>query len=69
MRFRAKTSSQRAVAWPADGEGFLNSYCNTIPTSEGGTHETGLRAGLLRSLKAYGELTGNRKGGIITAVS
>jgi topoisomerase IV subunit B len=56
-----------AIAWPADGEGFLNSYCNTIPTSEGGTHETGLRAGLLRSLKAYGELTGNRKVAAVTA--
>jgi topoisomerase-4 subunit B len=50
-----------AIAWPADGEGFLNSYCNTVPTPEGGTHEAGLRTGLLRSLKAYGDLIGNRK--------
>ena len=56
-----------AIAWPADGEGFLNTYCNTIPTIEGGTHETGLRAGLLRSLKAYGELTGNRKVAAVSA--
>src|SRR6185436_17533273 len=47
--------------------GFLNSYCNTVPTPEGGTHEAGLRAALSRSLKAYGELTGNRKAGQITA--
>jgi topoisomerase-4 subunit B len=56
-----------AIAWPVDGEGFLNSYCNTIPTPEGGTHEAGLRSGLNRSLKAYGELIGNRKAAQITA--
>jgi len=59
-----------AIAWPAqeDEEGaFLNSYCNTIPTPEGGTHETGLRSGLSRSLRAYGELVGNRKAAQITA--
>jgi topoisomerase-4 subunit B len=55
-----------AIAWPADGEDFLNSYCNTVPTPEGGTHEAGLRSGLTRSLKAYGELTGNRKAAQIT---
>ena len=55
-----------AIAWPADGEGFLNSYCNTVPTPEGGTHEAGLRSGLTRSLKAYGELVGNRKAAQIT---
>ena len=50
-----------------DEDGFVNSYCNTVPTPEGGTHETGLRAGLSRSLKAYGELVGNRKAAQITA--
>jgi topoisomerase-4 subunit B len=56
-----------AIAWPADGEGFLNSYCNTVPTPEGGTHEAGLRTGLTRSLRAFGELIGNRKAAQITA--
>jgi len=60
-----------AIAWPAqeDDEAgpFLNSYCNTVPTPEGGTHEAGLRAALGRSLRAYGELVGNRKAGPITA--
>jgi topoisomerase-4 subunit B len=62
-----KGSLEWAIAWPADGEGFLNSYCNTVPTHEGGTHEAGLRSGLMRSLKAYGELIGNRKAAQITA--
>jgi len=56
-----------AIAWPVDGDGFLNSYCNTVPTPEGGTHEAGLRSALSRGLRAYGELVGNRKTSIITA--
>lgn len=56
-----------AICWPLEGEPFVSSYCNTIPTPEGGTHEAGLRAALLRGLKAYGELIGNRKAAQITA--
>jgi topoisomerase IV subunit B len=44
-----------AVAWTADTDGFLSSYCNTIPTADGGTHETGLRAALSRALKDHAE--------------
>ncbi|GGB54369.1 DNA topoisomerase 4 subunit B [Roseibium aquae] len=54
-----------AVSWFA-GDGFVNSYCNTVPTPEGGTHEAGFRYALLRGLKAYGELTSNKKAAIIT---
>jgi topoisomerase-4 subunit B len=43
-----------AVSWPADEDGFISSYCNTVPTPDGGSHEQGLRTGLMRSLKAYG---------------
>jgi topoisomerase-4 subunit B len=50
-----------AITWPLDEDGFLNSYCNTVPTPDGGTHEQGLRSGLLKSLKAYAELTGNNR--------
>ena len=56
-----------AITWPADENGFLNSYCNTVATPEGGSHEAGLRAGLLKSLKAYGEMTGNKKTGQVTS--
>jgi topoisomerase IV subunit B len=56
-----------AIAWPADQEGFQSFYCNTVPTPEGGSHEAGVRAGLTRSLKAYGELTNNRRAAQITA--
>ena len=50
-----------AITWPGDEDGFLNSYCNTIATADGGTHEQGLRAGMLKSLKACAELLGNNK--------
>ncbi len=56
-----------AITWPAHGEGFSHTYCNTIPTPMGGTHETGLRTALARGLRAYGEMAGNKKAGIITA--
>jgi len=55
-----------AVAWHG-GDAAIRSYCNTIPTQEGGTHEAGLRQALSRGLKAYAELTGNKRAGIITA--
>jgi len=55
-----------AVAWPEDQQGFCNSYCNTVPTPQGGTHESGLRAALLRGIRAYGELIGNRRAAAIT---
>ncbi len=56
-----------AIAWPEDQEGFGSFYCNTVPTPEGGTHEAGLRAALTRGLRAYGELTSNRRAQQVTA--
>jgi len=51
-----------AIAWPADGDdGFVHSYCNTIPTPAGGTHEAGLRAGLARAVRGYAEMAGNKR--------
>jgi topoisomerase-4 subunit B len=47
-----------AIAWTADADGFLQSYCNTIPTHDGGTHESGLRTALLRGLKDHAERAG-----------
>jgi topoisomerase IV subunit B len=60
-------SVEWAVAWVAGEDGFLNSYCNTVPTPDGGTHEAGLRSALVKGLRAYGELTGNKKGAQLTA--
>ncbi|HVI30951.1 DNA topoisomerase IV subunit B [Phenylobacterium sp.] len=60
-----------AVTWTPAGfgeaDGFMQSYCNTVPTPEGGTHEAGLRAVLTRGLKQYAELTGEKRGSILTA--
>ncbi|MCR9062004.1 MAG: DNA topoisomerase IV subunit B, partial [Rhodobacteraceae bacterium] len=64
-----KTGKHGSVEWAVNwfaGDGFVNSYCNTVPTPEGGTHEAGFRYALLRGLKAYGELTSNKKASIIT---
>ena len=50
-----------AVAWVPERDPFLYSYCNTIPTPQGGTHEQGLRNALTRGLRAHGERVNNRK--------
>ncbi len=55
-----------AIHWPEFGDGFSNSYCNTIPTPQGGTHETGLRSALLRGLKAHADLAGSKKASGLT---
>ena len=52
---------QWAAAWTADADGFVNSYCNTIPTPDGGTHESGLRGALTRGLKDHAERVGQGK--------
>jgi topoisomerase-4 subunit B len=54
-------SAEWAVAWTADADGFIQSYCNTIPTPDGGTHESGLRSALLRGLKDHAERVGQEK--------
>ncbi|BAF88511.1 gram negative topoisomerase IV subunit B [Azorhizobium caulinodans ORS 571] len=54
-------SAEWAVAWIADGDGGISSYCNTIPTPDGGTHENGLRAVLLKGLREHGERTNQSK--------
>ncbi|RIJ29081.1 DNA topoisomerase IV subunit B [Henriciella algicola] len=60
-----------AIAWTAAGfgeaDGFSRSYCNTIPTPDGGTHEAGLRSAITKGLRNYGELTGQKKATAITA--
>ncbi len=64
-----KLAGHGAVEWAVTwfgGDGYLNSYCNTIPTREGGAHEAGLRIALARGLKSYAELTGNKRASIIS---
>jgi topoisomerase-4 subunit B len=50
-----------AVAWVVDADGFVSSYCNTIPTHDGGTHEAGLRAALTRGLRDHAERANQAK--------
>jgi len=60
-----------AVAWTPAGfgeaDGFVSSYCNTVATPDGGTHEAGFRAALVKGLKAYGELINEKRAAQITA--
>ena len=56
-----------AAAWLEDSEGFLHSYCNTVPTPLGGTHEAGWRAALVKGLRAWGEQRGNKRAQAVVA--
>lgn len=56
-----------AVAWPLWSDGSYSWYCNTIPTPDGGTHEQGLRQALVRGIRAFGDLVGNKKAKDVTA--
>lgn len=65
-----KNNGHGAVEWAVTwfgGDGFVNSYCNTIPTDEGGTHEMGFRSILTRGLKNYADLVGNKRASIVMA--
>ncbi|MCW2367120.1 topoisomerase-4 subunit B [Sphingobium sp. B7D2B] len=50
-----------AIAWPLWSDGSTSWYCNTIPTPDGGTHETGLRGAVTKGIRAFGELVGQKK--------
>jgi topoisomerase-4 subunit B len=62
-----KGTVEWAIAWVPELEPFLYSYCNTIPTPAGGTHEQGLRNALTRALRNHGERANNKKVAAITA--
>ncbi|MEM9228523.1 MAG: DNA topoisomerase IV subunit B [Pseudomonadota bacterium] len=67
-KFGADTpgSVEWAINWTPMRDAFVNSYCNTVPTPQGGTHESGFWAAILKGIRAYGELAGNRKAAQIT---
>ena len=67
IQFPSKTkntpngSIEWAISWTTENSGFLKSFCNLIPTPEGGTHETGFWTAIIKGIKSYGELIGNKK--------
>ncbi|MFD1509161.1 DNA topoisomerase IV subunit B [Lacimonas salitolerans] len=65
-RFSVPGKVEWAINWTPARDGFIQSYCNTVPTPEGGTHEAGFWAAILKGIRAYGELVNNRKAAQIT---
>jgi topoisomerase-4 subunit B len=61
-----KGAVEWAINWTPDLDPFVHSYCNTIPTGQGGTHEQGLRNALTKGLRAHGERVNNKKTSLIT---
>ncbi len=65
-KYQIPGSVEWAINWTPSQDGFLHSYCNTVPTPEGGTHEAGFWAAILKGIRAYGERVKNRKAEAIT---
>ena len=65
-KFSVPGKVEWAINWTPARDGFIQSYCNTIPTPEGGTHEAGFWAAILKGIKGYGELVNNKKAATIT---
>ncbi|MFT6452584.1 MAG: topoisomerase-4 subunit B [Halocynthiibacter sp.] len=65
-KFNTPGKVEWAINWTPARDGFIQSYCNTVPTPEGGTHEAGFWAAILKGIRAYGELVNNRKAKDIT---
>ena len=65
-KFNAPGKVEWAINWTPSRDGFIQSYCNTVPTPEGGTHEAGFWAAILKGIRAYGELSNNKKATSIT---
>ncbi|GAB1362588.1 DNA topoisomerase IV subunit B [Rhodobacter sp.] len=65
-KFGVPGSVEWAINWTPMRDGFISSYTNTVPTPEGGTHETGFWAAILKGIRAYGERVKNRKAEAIT---
>ncbi len=65
-KFGVPGSVEWAINWTPMRDGFLHSYCNTVPTPEGGTHEAGFWSAILKGIRAYGERVKNRKAELIT---
>jgi len=54
--FAEGEGAQWAVAFTEDGQSVRESYVNLIPTTAGGTHESGLRDGLFQAVKGFIDL-------------
>ncbi len=65
-KFNVPGKVEWAINWTPARDGYIQSYCNTVPTPEGGTHEAGFWAAILKGIRAYGELVNNRKAKDIT---
>jgi topoisomerase-4 subunit B len=65
-KYQIPGSVEWAINWTPSQDGYLHSYCNTVPTPEGGTHEAGFWAAILKGIRAYGERVKNRKAEAIT---
>src|SRR6056297_1547411 len=65
-KFRVPGSVEWAITWTPARDGFIQSYCNTVPRPRAARMKPGFWAAILKGIRAYGELVGNRKAASIT---
>jgi topoisomerase-4 subunit B len=65
-KFNVPGSVEWAITWTPARDGFTQSYCNTVPTPEGGTHEAGFWYAITKGLRAYADLVKNRRAELVT---
>jgi len=65
-KFNEPGKVEWAINWTPARDGFIESYCNTVPTPEGGTHEQGFWTAILKGIRDYGDRVSNKKAKLIT---
>ena len=48
------------IQWHDNKNNFTRSFANTVPTVNGGTHESGFRAGIAKAIRKYAKLKNNK---------
>ena len=56
-----------SICWPIQLESNLLSFCNTIPTHEGGSHENGFKVALTKAMRSFGEINNIKKASKISS--
>jgi len=64
-KFNETGKVEWAINWTPSRDGFIQSYCNTVPTPEGGTHEQGFWTAILKGIRDYGDRVANKKAKLI----
>ena len=55
-----KGKVELAIQWHKDRNSFTKSFANTVPTINGGTHESGFRSGIAKAIRKFAKFKNNK---------